>query len=98
MATILLVNRAEELFAGAKDTINMKERREWNGQLSILCMAADVVTKAAADKEKQAAEKPTVKQLMHLEKVIAHLLRFPDLESSQMLLKVLSRHAMEELL
>lgn len=91
IVTILLINRAEEVFAGAKDTVNMTERREWNSQLAILCEAAESV----ADDNK---EKPTPQQLKHLEKTIAHLLRFPDLENSQTLLKVLSRNAMEELL
>lgn len=86
-----MISRVEELFVTAKDTINMTERREWNALLSNLCAAGVTVTEG---KELQPL---TAKQLLQLERVIAHLLRFPDLTSSQALLKALASHALEEL-
>lgn len=73
----------------------MAERREWNVLLSNLCAAAVVVMEG--NKEHQQPLQPTAPQLVQLEKVIAHLLRFPDLVKSQALLKALSAHVVEEL-
>lgn len=84
-AIVLMLSRAEDIFITAKDTINMTERREWNVMLGGLCEAAVVAV--------EAKEQPTAPMSStggQLEKVVAHLLRFPDLVKSQSLLKALS--------
>lgn len=90
-----MLSRAEDLLVTAKDTINTTERREWNVLLGNLCAAAVVVMEG--NKEHQQPQTPSAKQLTQLEKVIAHLLRFPDLVKSQALLKALSAHTVDEL-
>lgn len=79
-----MLSRAEDIFITAKDTINMTERREWNVMLGGLCEAAVVAVEAKG-------QTPTpLSSTAQLEKVVAHLLRFPDLVKSQSLLKALS--------
>lgn len=75
----------------AKGSIDMADRQTWNKLLSGLCTAAAVVT------EGKELQPPSAKRLEVLEKVIAHLLRFPDLDKSQALLKALSSHPVDEL-
>lgn len=91
---MLMMNRAEDLCVNAKDTINMTERLEWSEWLGRLCAAA---TAEAKSKGGKSSSPPTLKQLQALEKVVAHMMRFPNLGDQQHLLMLLAQHAPEEL-
>lgn len=75
---VYMLRRAEDLFVTAKDSINVEEKKEWIALLSGLCDVGDLVP---VGKEAETRNPPpTAGQMVApLEKVMSHLLRFPEL-------------------